>query len=198
MKHRGFSLLETTLATVVVSVLLVSSVSSLSTALVVLHTGHEGTTADKIAAELIAEISSCAYQDPENAADSLGPEETTGRDSWDDCDDYHGWGTGELTHRGGDPWGAANGWWAKVSVQYVNPVDGTPSNASECKEIVVLLTSPRVKRYSYTSYRAESGLEPDAALAADLRTNRATIEARGNNGNLSRLSAVLNTEAVEQ
>ncbi len=158
----GLSLLETTLATVLVSLTLVGSLNSL--AFVLNTTGRNAQTlqAAQIAQRLMAEIACRPFLDPDNSSNSIGLDsgETANRATWDDCDDYHNWSTTTITDRSGLALPGAAGWKLQVKVFYGEPADPLKkvSSSSRFKCVELVLTSPTARQFTYYALRAERGV----------------------------------------
>ncbi len=160
--RQGLSLLETTLATVLVSLTLVASLNSL--AFVLTTTGRDAQTlqASQIAQTVLAEIASRPFRDPTETSTSIGLDagETSDRATWDDCDDYHNWSMSTITDRDGQVLPGAGGWTVQVKVTH-----GDPSNpvielggSSGFKCIEVVLISPSARQFKFYALRAERGV----------------------------------------
>lgn len=160
--RQGLSLLETTLATVLVSLTLVASLNSL--AFVLNTTGRDAQTlqASQIAQSVLAEIASRPFLDPTTTSTSIGLDagETSERATWDDCDDYHNWSTTTITDRNGQVLPGASGWTLQVNVTYGDPSEPLRkvSSSSRFKCIELVLNSPSARQFKYYALRAERGV----------------------------------------
>lgn len=160
--RQGLSMLETTLATVLVSLTLVASLNSL--AFVLTTTGRDAQTlqASQIAQTVLAEIASRPFLDPTNTSTSIGLDagETSDRATWDDCDDYHNWSTSTIDDRYGQVLPGASGWGLQVQVHYCDPsnpvIKAGSSSGFKCIELV--LVSPSARQFKYYALRAERGV----------------------------------------
>lgn len=160
--RQGLSLLETTLATLLVSMTLVASLNSL--AFVLTTTGRDAQTlqASQIAQAVFAEIASRPFFDPTNTSASIGPDagESSERATWDDCDDYHNWSTAAITDCYGHVLPGSNGWTLQVKVIYVEPsnVVNQVGSSSGFKRIELVLISPSARQFKYYALRAQRGV----------------------------------------
>lgn len=187
MKNRsGFTLLETTVATVLVAITLVASLNSL--AFVLKTTSHEAhfERATHIAQVLIAEVSSQPFADTVNSTASIGLEtDEIGfpRVLWDDCDDYHGWSTTSITDRDGNALARANDWSAAISVSYAMPSSPAATSAavSPLKKIQLLLTAPSGQNFVFETLRAQAGVlhAPQAVGSSILSSVDVQLQASG-------------------
>ncbi len=157
----GFSLIETTVATVLVSISLVASLNTMAFVLTTTSRDAESQRSNQIAQFLLAEITSRPFADPVNATGSLGLEagETSLRSAWDDCDDYHGWNTSTINDLNGSPVANANGWSCSVSVNYCSPNNPNvgSGSATTLKRINLSLVSPSSRSFTFSSLRCASG-----------------------------------------
>ena len=159
--NRGFSLIETTVATLLVSISLVASLNTMAFVLTTTSRDAEAQRANQIAQFLLAEITSRPFADPVNATGTLGTESGEGsqRSTWDDCDDYHGWSTTTINDLDGVPLATATGWSCAVSVNYCSPTNPNVLSLSSTtlKRVNVTLTSPSSHSFSYSSLRCAAG-----------------------------------------
>lgn len=158
----GLSLLETTLATVLVSLTLVASLNSLAFVLTTTGRTAQRLQASQIAQTILAEIASRPFLDPTNTSTSIGLDagETSNRATWDDCDDYHNWSVTTITDHNGQVLPGASGWSLRVKVSYGEPSNPlkNASSSSRFKCIELTLTSPSARQYKYYALRAERGV----------------------------------------
>lgn len=119
-----------TLAEVIISGLIVSTmlVAALEATLMCQHGREElndHARAVALADDLLSEILTCAYQDP-NQATVFGRESGEGattRADFDDVDDYNGWSAAPPERRDGTPLFDDDTWRRVVTVAYVPPTD---------------------------------------------------------------------------
>lgn len=157
----GFSLIETTVATLLVSLSLVASLNTMAFVLTTTSRDAEAQRSNQIAQFLLAEITSRPFADPINATGTLGTEVGEGsvRAAWDDCDDYQGWSTSSITNLNNAPLANAIGWSCTVSVNYCNPNNPNVLSLSSTtlKRINLTLTSPSSRSFTYSSLRCAAG-----------------------------------------
>jgi hypothetical protein len=127
----GLALIEAVLASMVVGLMFVAALR-----LVVASRAGEAdiehrTIAAHLASELLSEIMSLPYADP-NEPPVFGPEPSehgaAARAAFDDVDDYHGWIESPPQERSGGARAHLAGWSRTVDVHFVTP--GDPSVAS--------------------------------------------------------------------
>ena len=143
--HRGFTIAEALVATVIVGLM---AVTALSTVAASIH--YQGRAADRavgglFAQALMAEVLTQAYQDPNLPTTALGPEAgegTTSRVNWNDVDDYNGWTESPLQNKDGSIIPNTTGWKRSVVVAWVNVTNPSLVSATEtgCKLITVTVS----------------------------------------------------------
>jgi hypothetical protein len=158
--RRGGSLLEVSLSTLMVGLLMVGSLSTVGAS-----KRHENSTGNNLVSQQLAyglmnEILQQAYIEPGGTATpTLGKEtgENTGnRSLFDDVDDYHGWTASPPQDRNGNALAGATGWTNSVTVTWADATTlaATSSVNTGLKKITVT-TSKGGKTYStLTSYRS--------------------------------------------
>ncbi|HUU93283.1 MAG TPA: prepilin-type N-terminal cleavage/methylation domain-containing protein [Phycisphaerae bacterium] len=142
--RRGFSLIEATMAMLLVAILLVAALSTLSAATTTSRISAERATGLLLAQDLMAEITCAAYVEPAQAP-SFGPEggEADGtRSAFDDVDDYHNWDASPPERRDGTAIPDRTTWRRSVQVRYVNPnnLPQTVATNMGAKRITVVVT----------------------------------------------------------
>ena len=159
---RGFSLLETAVATLLVSITLVVSLNTLAFVTQTTLLDAEAQRSTQIAQVLLSEISSQPFADPVNATSALGREsgEPTTRALWDDCDDYKSWSTSAITTPSGQPLSGTAGWQSQVNVVYCDPSSPTVKATvpTQLKRITLALTSPTGQVFTFASLRCANGV----------------------------------------
>lgn len=159
--RRGFSLLECSLATVLVGVLLVASIRCVSAAArqrAALLTQHQGMG---LAQMLAGEIQQACYLEPTEMPmfGREASETSTNRSMFDDVDDYHSWSESPPKTKNGDSLTEYVGWIRSVAVAYVDPAN--PLNTSTdkgLKRFTITVTSPTGKTTVLVGLRAEGGI----------------------------------------
>ncbi len=159
---RGVSLLETAVATLLVSITLVVSLNTLAFVTQTTLRDAEAQRSTQIAQVLLSEISSKPFADSVNATTALGREsgEPATRAAWDDCDDYKSWSTTAIATVAGQSLGGATGWQAQVDVVYCDPSNpnATVTGPTQLKRINLALTSPSGRSFTYTTLRCANGV----------------------------------------
>lgn len=120
----GFSLLETSICTLIVSVVLVASMRTVLGVFRHRSNHNDAATASLLAESLLTEILEKSYKEP-TATPLFGPEagETGTRSLFDDVDDYHNWSETPPKHLDGTSMTALTGWSREVAVVQVTASD---------------------------------------------------------------------------
>ncbi len=163
LSRHAFSLIETTIACLLTSLLIVTALKS--SAILARSLSRQGyaLAAEEFAGMLLNEVAEKAFQDPGQTTTVLGTEsgESTGtRTTLDDVDDYNGLLLNIITDRNGSVLSAANKWKAQFTVGYVQP--SAPQTVvvavTPLKRIVLDLTDPSGRVRRFTALRANRGL----------------------------------------
>lgn len=152
----GLSMVEATVASVVVGLLLVAAVSVAGRAARVGALTADRTAAGLLADALMAEILLQPYLDP-GPGPVFGPEageDTSTRRDFDDVDDYHGWTASPPQNKAGAVFSDLAGWEESVTVVWCAP--GNPEAVSP--------TDQGVKRITVTVRRQGAVLATLTAL----------------------------------
>ncbi|MEZ6048366.1 MAG: PKD domain-containing protein [Planctomycetaceae bacterium] len=145
----GLSLLEVTMSTLLVSILLVSALQTVGASFRAEFYTAQQTQAILFAEDLLSEIIQMEYEEPDDAV-SFGREADEGaasRETWDDVDDYHLWSSSPLKYQDGTTIPDTELWKREVTVEFVeadNPE--TVSNSDEgLKRITVTVSRDNVE-----------------------------------------------------
>lgn len=158
---RAVTLVEALVATVVVGVMLVAALNTAGGARLARRNLADQCRAKLLAQQLMAEITSLPYTDPDGLGVLLGPDGlealSAGRTGFDDVDDFNGWSASPPKLRDGTVLTELVGWRHDVVVNWVNPAQVQD----------VLLVESSVKRIVVT-IRASGGA---TAILTALRTS---------------------------
>ncbi|QDU57437.1 type IV pilus modification PilV family protein [Aeoliella mucimassa] len=182
--HRaGTSLAEVVIATLLVGVLLIAALESAGSAALGTRNRASNVKSTLLAQELLAEVMSMPYQDPDPRANitfGLEADELSGpseRANFDDIDDYDGWSESPPTTRAGIPLDGYSGWQRSVVVvkhMYSHPAttlaDGELDDG--LRSITVNVEDPTGNVTSLTAFRTEQGaLEQPTGLDRTIISN---------------------------
>ncbi len=125
--RRGFSLLESAIATLLAGVLMVGALRVVGASLHRQRRAGEDVTAQLLADELVAEILGKRYRDAQ-FPDHFGPETgEVSRSAFDDVDDYHGFQESPPRRTDGTTIDELTGWSRSVEVVWIAPLTLDPA-----------------------------------------------------------------------
>jgi len=160
---RGFSLVEATVAVVLVALVLVGALHVLGGTTASTHQSAQGDTGLLLAEHLMAEVLGAAYADPDQDP-VFGPEpgESGGnRSGFDDVDDFHDWTDSPPKNPDGGNLGNFAGWTRTVAIAYLNPNDPQQTQGFDAglKQVTVTASFGGKPRAELVTVRADC--EPD-------------------------------------
>lgn len=122
--HRGFTLVEAAVSTVIVGVMLTAALATVAASRRTQHVIDARSRGQMLAQALMAEILSQHFEEPDEPAPLFGREAGEGTDSrqdWDDVDDYDGWSGLPPQEKDGTSIPNLEGWRRSVEVRWVDP-----------------------------------------------------------------------------
>ncbi len=145
-QHRGVTLAEVSISTLLVGLLVVGALKSSAGVIQNWSAVSDEYRMAHLADLLLAEVSQNPYEEPGGSA-SFGPEagETGGtRATWDDTDDFNGWTASPPQAPDGTSLAGFSGWTRAVSVRLAGIADPltTPASDEGLKLIEVTVTAP--------------------------------------------------------
>ncbi len=157
----GFTLIEATMAIVIVSVMLVTALHTFGSLARGRQIVSNRYSASGLASQLMSEILQNRYDEP-NETFAFGPETSeTGetRANFDDVDDYHGWSASPPQEMDGTVISGLTGWQRSVTVEYVNHdnPDTTVGTDLGLKRITVSVIKSDDTQISLTCLKTSSG-----------------------------------------
>lgn len=124
-------MLEATAATIIVGLSMVASMRAVRSSITAQRRAAEVEKAAYLASAMIAEIKELAYQNPTTPV-SFGPESgETGRNTFNDVDDYNGWTESPPQNPDGTVLPDLSAWTRKVTVAWVAPTNVTQTSLVE-------------------------------------------------------------------
>lgn len=161
-RRTGMTLVEATVAMVVVSVLMVAALNTLGAS------ARAGTVqvrhgrAYTLAQGLMNEVLGTRYADPQGGS-GLGRDAGEAADvraAYDDVDDYNGWSASPPEDKSGAALEGATGWTRQVAVAYVDPNNpATVVGADQgLKRITVTVSDPRGRQTTLTALRGQNSI----------------------------------------
>lgn len=158
----GFNMLEVTISTLLVSVLLTTSMTT--TGVLIRRNGMRAQSDVKmsLAHDLLSEMSQASFTDSDRTQTSLGPEygEASGnRSRFDDIDDYDQWSEMQIQDKMGSPIAGLTGYRRSVRVQYVRLMDPEviSSLATDLKRITIEVSGPDSDMTQLIALRSRCG-----------------------------------------
>ncbi len=117
----GFTLVEAVISIVLVGVLLVAAINTLGATAVSTRNIEHQALGYTLVADLMAEILSQAYEEPDDTPDfgRESGESGGGRMDWDDVDDYDGWSATPPETKDEEPLDGYDQWTRSVEVAFV-------------------------------------------------------------------------------
>ncbi len=173
-KHRGLSLIEVVASTLIVGVMLVAALNTLGAVFRSQRSNAARLTGPGLAHELMGEILSLSYEDPEDPGASIGNDSSESggdRADFDDVDDYDDWSASGPESKDGVEHPGYVGWERTVRVNWVkvNAIATTLSSESGLKLITVTVTDPngaatkiRALRSLYSSFEQSPAVDTTA------------------------------------
>lgn len=158
--RRGLTLVEVSVALVIMGVVLVPALYTLGSATRSSQAAARDERGTRLARQLLAEVVQSPYEEAVNPVFGREFESSANRDGWDDVDDYHGWSSSPPESKDGTPMGEFDGWTRQVAVSYANPGTLAASGSftdTGLKLITVTVTSPDSEVTTLRAVRARSG-----------------------------------------
>jgi type II secretory pathway pseudopilin PulG len=157
-KHRAFTIVEASIATLLVGVLLSASMMAVGALAQSRRIQAERRAAYALAKQLMSEIMAMPFKDPDQTP-GFGPEAgETSRALFDDVDDYDGYTASPPTAKDGTPLTGYTGWTRSAAVVFVDPANPAVVVASSTlKRITVTVTMPSGKLVSIVGWRSQYG-----------------------------------------
>jgi MSHA pilin protein MshD len=146
-RRRGATLVEVVMAIFVMGVILVGALSLAGAAIRSRRVAADQNTGAYLADELMAEIMSLPYADPEDGGANRGLDSGEGnatRADFDDVDDYENWTENEIQEKDGTLQDDFDGWSRSVRVAWAERLNGGEwwLYDTGLKRIVVTVTAP--------------------------------------------------------
>lgn len=121
-RQAGFTLVEAVMSILIVGLMLVAALNTVGASKVAQARNAEQTIGPMLAQDLMAEILTQAYQEPDTtpAFGRESGEYSYSRSAYDDVDDYHGWSASPPKGKDNVALPDLAGWKREVSVVWVN------------------------------------------------------------------------------
>jgi len=159
--RHGLSQVEVVVSSLIVGVVLVGALNVLGGATRTNRVAADQLDAPALAHQLIGEILSLPYEDPEEPGGSIGletGETNTTRADFDDLDDYDGWSQIPPETKDGTMVPDASGWRRLVTVKYFDPTTGSTGGTDMgVKLINVKIQPPSGTNFELNTLRSKWG-----------------------------------------
>ncbi len=158
-RRQAFSIMETTMATLMVGILLAGSLASFARIQGMQQDMVMMEQAQLLAVDLMNEILSFPYSEPGVTAVSTGPESgESSRALYDDVDDFNGMSETSALTRAGTAIPGASQYRRRVAVYYVQPANPTViSFTNQGSRIVVVIVDRNGQQvYSLLGYKTQT------------------------------------------
>lgn len=180
--RRGFSLVETTVAMLIVGGVFVAAMNTVGAAARRRRSHAQLELAHALASAMLTEVRQCRFSDPDQTP-VWGPESGesgTDRSAWDDLDDYDGLDETTLRRRDGTAIDVADGWSRTVTVAMADPADpdATASLDQDLRTILVVVTDPAGRTTSLSTMRSRYGSVERAPAADTTYLGRVGVDIR--------------------
>jgi Tfp pilus assembly protein PilW len=174
----GFSLIEATLAILLVGVVLAGALQTVAASRASQRLTADRARAQQLALDLVNEILTQAYTSAAGPGKPLGREagkSSANRSQLTDVDDYADWTETPPRDRSGNPIAGAGGWTRAVTVTWADPATLAPTKQPDTglKVITVTVSRAGVPRATLTAYRSAAWV--DTIPSSSDATNRAPI-----------------------
>jgi len=182
----AFTIVEATLSTIVVGVMLVAALTTVGVSRTTQHRVALIGRGQLLAEALLAEILQQSYQEPGETA-TFGRETgelATIRSAYDDVDDYTGWSAGPPVAKDGTALANSTGWKRTVAVERIDPLDPTTVSATEtgAKRITVTALYNDVPQATLAAVVVNAGSSGDSGTDEDGESATAALPAATKDG----------------
>lgn len=160
-RRAAFTLAETVMSLVVVSVMFVAALSTVGASKLSQQKASLSSRGQLLAEMLMSEILLQNYKDPgPSPVFGIEPSEsTTTRADFDDVDDYNGWSSSPPTYKDGTQIVGFTGWRQSVTVNWVDPMNPAQVAYSDtnAKRITVEIFYGNMRTASLVAVKTASG-----------------------------------------
>lgn len=151
------------MGTLVTGLMMIAALDSMGSVFNTHKLNSERLTGPGLAHELMAEIMSMPYKDPNVSSNAIGTEageSSSTRAAFDDVDDYHGLNVLGIRTKSGTLRSGLSQWRQQVSVQWIQVLTGLPwiVGDTDLKRITVTVTSPTGAVCELVGYRYKEGM----------------------------------------
>ena len=159
--RHGLSQVEVVVSSLIVGVVLVGALNVLGAAKQTNRVAADQIDAPSLAHQLMGEILSLPYEDPEEPGGSIGletGETNTTRTDFDDIDDYNNWYRVSPQYKDGTPVPGVESWPRQVLIDYFDPATGNASGTDTGIKIIrVSIVEPGGTPFELQALRCKWG-----------------------------------------
>lgn len=169
-RRHGVSIAEVAISSLLVATIMIASLKSLGMVNRTWGVAANSGTGNTLASDLLAEVNSTAYRDPEDPSKFMGlnsGESGTNRMDFDDIDDFDDWSASPPQSRDGTSLTDYVGWTRAVDIKKVeadDPLSERNDNATDegLRKITVTVTDPAGNTSVLVVFRSEVELPTPA------------------------------------
>ncbi len=190
---RGSGLAEVVISTALVGIMMVAALEAIGQSFRTRRMNADRLTGPGLAQDLMTEILSMPYEDPQNPGGAIGVdsgETVATRSTFDDVDDYHNWNAANGVARSGTARTGYSSWNQQVAVAWI---DSATSNTSVTdtglKRITVTITSPAGVASQMVALRSRYGPLEQSRPLADVAVSWTGVELRTGTNSRSQFAA---------
>lgn len=192
--RRAAGVSEVLVCTVIVGMLIVAALEAAGSVARTQRINSDRLTGPGLAQDLLAEIMSMPYTDPQNPGGAIGVdsgESAASRTTFDDVDDYHNYITTGAKSRDGTSRTGYTGWAYSVTVAYADVMTGVGSGTIDTglKRITVTVTSPAFVVTQLVGLRFKEGALEQGLPVASVGVAWVGVELRAGTSTRSQFAA---------
>jgi hypothetical protein len=160
-RRQGGGIAEVLICTFLVGLMIVAALNAIGMVFRTRRMNADRLTGPGLAQDLVAEILSMPYDDPQNPGGAIGVnvgESAANRTTFDDVDDYNGWTAANGVGRDASTRTGYTGWGHSVAVVWIDPTTlAVSASETGLKRITVAVTSSSGIARSLVALRSNLG-----------------------------------------
>lgn len=160
---RGIGMVEVLACSLIVGLMLVAALNAVGIAFRTRKLNADRLIGPGLAQELLAEILSMPYSDPDETTTTIGldsSESSVSRAAFDDVDDYHNYNSNDAKAKDGTLLAGLTGWRQQATVSWANraTMAGGATSDTGLKLVTVTVTSPAGRQSQLVALRSKHGV----------------------------------------
>jgi MSHA pilin protein MshD len=192
--RRAAGIAEVLICTVIVGMLIVSALDAAGMVFRTQRLNSDKLTGPGLAQDLLAEIMSMPYTDPQNPGGAIGVdsgESAANRTTFDDVDDYHNLSSADAKNKDGTSRTGYTGWAQAATVAFADVATGVASGSTDTglKRITVTVTSPTSVATQLVGLRFKEGALEQGLPVATITVSWVGVELRAGTSTRSQFAA---------